>query len=456
MSEKRLKFLHKNYSRTGRWGWRMGRRIRPIGWGMAMVCTVSAVLGTNVETSGIYMIFCFSACALAMALIWIFCRKAKISGVRSLPEFGSVGQELNYSVEIYNQDHRPLNAMLFEEWPPDPTPAYETFANTPEPGENKRNIVDRTMLYYRWTWIQEQERGYNLLEATQSPHTLKPNEKGRLQFSLIPQNRGVLSFSDLHVLLPDPFGLFQRCPRVKTSNDHIIVLPKRYPLTEFHLPGKAHLHLGGEAASNSVGQTGDFLHLREYRPGDAMRSMDWKSWARTSIPVVREYEDNFFPHYGVVLDTSGPPGPRFEEAVSVASSFVSSMDTQECLLDLLFLGEKSYRLTIGQGVAPRNKLLEALATVKPRKNSDFKALKNLISRESEHLTALLIIFPNWSTERQDFLSELQAEGIKSTVFVIADQKEKENPELKSAAGVHFLHLNSISHDLSLATAQLEL
>ena len=98
-----------------------------------------------------------------------------------------------------------------------------------------------------------------------------------------------------------------------------------------------------------------------------MRSVDWKSWARTGVPVVREYEDNFFPHYGVILDTSGPPGQRFEEAVSVASSFVASMDTQECLLDLIFIGQKSYRITAGQGVARRSKLLEILATVQARK-----------------------------------------------------------------------------------------
>lgn len=456
MSERRLKFLHRNYSRTGRWGWRMARRIRSFGWGIALFTTITAVLGTDVENSAIYMIFCFSICTLLISSGWIFCRSAKLSGKRSLPDYGSVGQSLQYTIEVHNEHSRSLSAMTFEEWPPDPTPDYETFANTPEPGEEKRNIIDRLMLFYRWTWLQERERGFSILEATQSPRKLANNERARVSFNVTPQHRGLLQLTELRVLLPDPFGLFQRCQRVATPKDHIIVLPKRYTLDQFSLPGNAHLHLGGEAASNSIGQTGDFLHLRDYQSGDAMRSVDWKSWARTGTPVVREYEDNFFPHYGVVLDTSSPPDQGFEEAVSVASSFVASLDTQECLLDLMFIGEKSYRITAGQGVAHRSKLMEVLATVQARKETDYDKLQSLVSRESEHLTALLFIFPNWTKEKQTFFSELQSQGIHATAFVIGDDKTEQIFRENPISDVHLLHLDRIAHDLTLAASRLQI
>ena len=421
-----------------------------------MVTTVTAVLGTGVETSAIYMIFCFAACNLFINPIWAFCRKATCSATRQLPEFGSVGQELTYNVQICNDGPKPLSAMSFEEWPHHPIPDYDIFANTPEPGEEKRNVVDRTLLYYRWTWLQEKERGFNILEATQLPQKINSGEKARAQFTVVPQNRGLFHFAELRVLLPDPFGLFQRCLPVRAQKDQIIILPKRYALGNFSLPGKAQLHLGGETASNSIGQTGDFLHLRDYQAGDPMRSVDWKSWARTGLPVVREYEDNFFPHYGVVLDTSGSPGLRFEEAVSVASSFVASMDTRECLLDLLFIGEKSYRITAGQGVAKQSKLLEVLATVQTRGNTDFDKLEALISRQIKHLTSLIIICPDWSLERRHFISSLQTNGINTTTFVIADDQTKEAFESAPLREVYLLHLNSLAQDLALAAAQLNL
>lgn len=421
---------------------------------MALFATIAAVLGTDVKGSAIYMIFCFSACSLVMGLGWIFFRSGKLSAKRTLPDYGSVGQELQYTVEVDNELARPLSAMTFEEWPPDPTPDYETFANTPEPGEDKRNIVDRTMLFYRWTWLQERERGFNILEASQSPRKITQGKSERVTFNLTPQHRGLLQLAELRVLLPDPFGLFQRCQRVSTSKDHIIILPKRYPLGQLSLAGNAHLQLGGETSSNSIGQTGDFLHLRDYQSGDAMRSVDWKSWARTGTPVVREFEESFFPRYGVLLDTASIPGQPFEEAVSVASSFLTSLDTQDCLLDLMFIGEKSYRLTDGQETTQRNKLLEILATAQARKNTDYHRLQTLISQQSDGLTALLLIFPSWSKEKEAFLTELQSRGVQATAFVIVDESSEQAHYNRPLPNVHYLRLQQIAHDLTLATSRL--
>ena len=233
----------------------------------------------------------------------------------------------------------------------------------------------------------------------------------------------------------------------------LVVLPKRYSLGDFALQGSAQLHLGGEAASNKVGQTGDFLHLREYHPGDSLRSVDWKSWARTGVPVVREYEDNVFPRYGLVLDTSGSPGVDFEEAVSVAASFVAGVDTQECLLDLMFVGEKSYRVTAGRGVARRSDLLEVLARVQPRVRHDYEELRGLVQKIAGELTAVLIIFPAWSEARKQFFLKLRNGGLEVSAFVIGgDEEDPSAPPLSH--GVQRLSRNTIAADLNRAASQL--
>src|SRR5205085_1884082 len=48
----------------------------------------------------------------------------------------------------------------------------------------------------------------------------------------------------------------------------------------------------------------------------------------------------------------------FEEAVSVAASFACTIDTQESLLDLLFVGPQAFCFTIGRGVAHADQMLE--------------------------------------------------------------------------------------------------
>ena len=81
------------------------------------------------------------------------------------------------------------------------------------------------------------------------------------------------------------------------------------------------------------------MSLRDYRPGDPLRRVHWRSYAKTGEPVVKEFQDEYFTRHALILDTFAVPGgdEAFEEAVSVAASFACTLLTQESLLDLLFL-----------------------------------------------------------------------------------------------------------------------
>ena len=58
------------------------------------------------------------------------------------------------------------------------------------------------------------------------------------------------------------------------------------------------------------------MSLRDYRPGDPLQRIHWKSFARTGDPVVREYQDEFFERHALILDTfctrAGAPAFGFE------------------------------------------------------------------------------------------------------------------------------------------------
>ena len=71
--------------------------------------------------------------------------------------------------------------------------------------------------------------------------------------------------------------------------------------------------------------------LRDYQPGDPLRLIHWPTWARTGKPVVKELEDTFFPRHGLILDTFPAIGDDalFEDAVSVAASFVVAVDARD-------------------------------------------------------------------------------------------------------------------------------
>ncbi|MCK7478688.1 MAG: DUF58 domain-containing protein [Candidatus Moduliflexus flocculans] len=84
------------------------------------------------------------------------------------------------------------------------------------------------------------------------------------------------------------------------------------------------------------------MSLRDYRQGDPLRHIHWRSWAKTGKPIVREFEDEFFVRHALVLDTftDHPQSAVFEEAVAVAASFACTLNTQDSLLDLMFCGSR--------------------------------------------------------------------------------------------------------------------
>jgi len=129
----------------------------------------------------------------------------------------------------------------------------------------------------------------------------------------------------LRVLRPDPLGLFHAVRRLPLAQS-LLVLPKRYPVSWEAWIGNVRDRPGGMSHAASTSGFDEFAALREYRPGDPLRHIDWKGWARLGEPIVREYFESCFVRQALVLDTALPHDAapaRFEAAVSVAASFAA-------------------------------------------------------------------------------------------------------------------------------------
>jgi uncharacterized protein (DUF58 family) len=173
--------------------------------------------------------------------------------------------------------------------------------------------------------------------------------------------------------------------------------------------------------SQSVGDSQEFTALREYHPGDPMRHIHWRSFARLGEPVVKEFQDEFFTRYALVLDTFGDDLPEtvFEAAVSVAASFVDGMHTQDALLDLMFVEDRAWRLTIGRGLGQQADLLRVLAFVEPRPGDQFARLAQHVLLHASALSACVLVLLRLDDERLGLLRALTAAGVHLLVLVMA-------------------------------------
>ena len=184
--------------------------------------------------------------------------------------------------------------------------------------------------------------------------------------------------------------------------------------------------LGGEAVTNTIGQSGEFLGLRDYRAGDALRHIHWKGWAKTGKPIVKEFEDTYFPRYGLVLDNCVGPGDEvlFEEAVSVAASFAVAIDTKRCLLDLMFIKDEAIVMTAGRGLAKTEKVLEVLAGVEAEREENFESLQRLVGSYRDELSCCLCVFPGWAAVRAEFVRQLARSGLDVVCLILCRDSDE--------------------------------
>lgn len=421
------------------------QRVLPGAWLLTGGGIASVLLGANLGKSIVVVLTFLMLGIMMVGFGWAVFRRAKVSAIRVMPQTGAVGEVLRYEITVRNEGRGALKEAYFKEAGNDPRPSLWEFLNLREPGEEMRNFFDRQFGYYRWKWLIDREGQW--AQANRSrPLALAAGETERVGMSLIPRKRGVLVLEDLRVELPDPLGLFQRRSPTLNERSEVLVIPKRYRFPPLNLVGLSELRMGGETASTVRGEGGEFLGLRDYRAGDSLRKIHWKGWAKTGDPVVKEFEEMRFPRYGLVLDTglSGSGPDAFEEAVSVAASFVSTMEQECCLLDLMFVRKEPQVFTAGRGVARPDRLMEVLARVKASEESGYESLRRLVLAHANEMTAGVVVFSGWSDDRREFLGALRSTGLELEVYAVG---EGEAPEEVVRNGINWLRQDRVQEDL---------
>lgn len=441
--------LHGIYKFTGSFYNSLGRRCRPPGIALALTLVISTFLAAADDKAAVHQLFSLSLGMFVIGIGWSLCRRASVEARRDLPRFATAGEPMSYTVRIWNRGQRHLKRAWLSDTPPNPAPSLEDFLLLREPGEEERNGFDRSLAYFRWRYLRLRNRLFTDGNSKADFH-LQKDQSTEVAMQIVPLRRGVIRFDDLRILLPDPFGLFQRSKRVKAVGATLTVLPKRYPLPAIELPGGAAYKVSGEANTNAIGNSGEFVGLRDYRPGDPLRQIHWKSWARTGRPIVKELEDTHYPRYGLLVDTLSVARTdhRFEEVISVAASFAASIDTGESLLDLMFIKNEAHIVTAGRGVERTEKLLEVLAAVTPERTQSYDDLARLVAKHKDDLNACILILNGWDDARAELLETIRFHGILCSAIIVGD-----GPAPAAPPG-HWLESGQVARDLMRLPHQL--
>ncbi len=134
--------------------------------------------------------------------------------------------------------------------------------------------------------------------------------------------RGVYPLQAVTLSTTFPFGFFKKERDIALAGELVI-----WPRTDRHAgavhPGAGRNSSHGSTRSRRAGPRGEFRGLRDYRWGDDARDIHWRSSARRSTPVVREYDRDVSDTLWLCLDLRGEPDDRAEEAVEIAASLAA-------------------------------------------------------------------------------------------------------------------------------------
>jgi uncharacterized protein (DUF58 family) len=429
---------------SGLWYW-LRRRFTLAGLCVAAGLVIAGAVGSDIENTVHYQSFSLLLALLLLAWANSLFFRATFSATRFLPRLGTAGEPLRYRVQVKNLTAKTQAGLMLIEELADPRPAFADWLAF-HLAEGRRIRPFR---------VAQRRRKNPFRLATLKNSEVPPlpaNGMGDAQLEVLPLRRGILRFTGLTLARTDPLGIFRSFNKVSAPQT-VLILPRRYAIPPIALPGALRYQEGGVALAANVGRSEEFVALREYRHGDPLRHIHWRSWAKTGKPIVKEFEDEFFVRHALVLDTfDGEPNSELlEEAVSVAASFACTVLTQESLLDLLFVGNQSYCFTAGRGLAQADQMLEILASVKNCGDKKFEMLEQLVLNHVAAVSGCICVLQRWDGPQQNLVKKLRTLGVPLLVLVVVrpgEMKPDAGPLRDEPENFHVLEIGRIEEELA--------
>ena len=253
------------------------------------------------------------------------------------------------------------------------------------------------------------------------------------KFNLLPDRRGYQQVGPGSIKSADLLGAIPRVTEDVQRNP-IIVFPAVFPLEDLGFTSRR--PFGERRGGNRVFE--DPLRiagLREYRPGDPLRRIDWKATARSGDLRSRVYEPSATQQLYLLVNIDTMPHvwegylkDELERIVSVAASLVVWAAGARYAVGLLANGsfpdaDRPIRLPPSRSRDQASRLLEALAVIQPLTMGD---LAGAIQRESGRLPAgstLVVVASLMPDPLARVLARLSDEG--HHVYVVATSERVE-------------------------------
>jgi uncharacterized protein (DUF58 family) len=309
----------------------------------------------------IVLLLCFLAVMVDGLLL--FNQKDGILAQRILPEKLSNGDENPVKIDIKNNYSFKINAKVIDEIP-----------------------------------FQFQKRDFLITKQIES------GKNSYFQYTLEPKERGEYNFGSLNIYAASPIGFISK--RFRFQKDAVLPsYPSFIHLRKYELMAiQSEFLLGGIKKIRKLGHTMEFEQIKEYVPGDDIRTINWKATSKTNRLMVNQFQDEKSQRIFMLIDTGRTMKMPFKGLSLLDYSINAAMALSHIILKK---GDRAGMMTFSKKtenkIAAENKsgqlkkISEALYNVNTNFfESDFNRLYQDI-KYSINQRSLILLFTNFET-----------------------------------------------------------
>lgn len=227
-----------------------------------------------------------------------------------------------------------------------------------------------------------------------------PSERAQAEAVLRPLQRGVLRLAGFAASTTFPFGIMRKRVEFAQAGE-VLIQPEVRELKADLIARITAGGIGGHRLSRDPGGADDFFGVREYRPGDSVRTIAWKRLAGTGELATIERSRSVPPRLRILLDLrvptseirvgEGEAARELEErAIVLAASFAQLAERLGYEYAASVVGFEFPPIALRRGYFHRERIMSMLAAIdleRPRSRGSGLA-------SSDERATVLVIHPD--------------------------------------------------------------
>jgi len=210
--------------------------------------------------------------------------------------------------------------------------------------------------------------------------------------------RGFHEFKGIQAMVWSRWGIASHTEFVEHASE-VIVHPSTSRLARIDIRPRRTRAFAGPVKANMGGQGMDFFGCRSYVPGDDVRRINWRAFARQNSLIINEYELERIVDISIVVDARMQAHCQlngestFDHCARAAGSLSELFLSSGNIVGLLVYGAYLHWVFPGTGRTQQQRILDNLSRAYPEEKAVFEDLRNLPTRLFPAQSQIVLISP---------------------------------------------------------------